>query len=216
MRMPALALVLAAATLILVACDTFGGDSGGEPSPSPAPTSGDANGDSASAEEALRLYVERRLSQGFVAKCDDAERPQDVGKQCASFRGERGNLRAYELGPTFAEYTRLIVLEQLADGQWTIAHLESRDPSLPAAPGIPWPLAVGERVVVAGTAPECLRVREGPDQDAREITCLPDGTQVTITDGPVEADSLQWWQVDRLGWSASNWLRYPDEVPAGG
>jgi hypothetical protein len=56
-------------------------------------------------------------------------------------------------------------------------------------------------------------VRDAPDQDGTEITCLLDGTQVTITDGPVEADSFQWWQLDRLGWSASNWLRYPEEVP---
>lgn len=203
-------MLMAAAFLSLVACDTFGGSSDGEvPSPGGAddePTSVD----SASVEEALRLYVERRLRQGFVADCEDAERPADVGKQCASFRGERSNLRAYELGPTFAEYTRLLILEQLDDG-WTIAHQENRDPNLPAAPGIPWPLALGERVVVAGTG-ECLRVRDAPDQQGAEIACYVDGTPVTITDGPIEADSLQWWQLDRLGWSASNWLRYPEEV----
>jgi hypothetical protein len=208
-----LIVLLLAASLSLAACDAFGGDSGGEESPPAAPTNGDTSGDSSSADDALRLYVERRLSQGFVADCEDAQRPGDVGKQCASFRGERGNMRAYELGPTFAEYTRLIVLERLEDESWTIAHLESRDPSQPPAPGIPWPLAVGERVIVAGTAPQCLRVRDAPDQDGTEITCLLDGTQVTITDGPVEADSFQWWQLDRLGWSASNWLRYPEEVP---
>ena len=206
--MRVLAIGFAVTALWLAACDFRGGDT----APPAAPTDNAEGDDAGSAEDALRVYVERRLRQGFVAECDDARRPEDVGKQCAHFRGERGgNLRAYELGPTFSEYTRLIILEQL-DGVWTIAHLENRDPSLPAAPGVPWPLAVGERVVVAGTN-DCLRVREAPDADAYEITCLADGTRVTITDGPREADRLQWWQLDRIGWSASNWLRYPEEAP---
>ncbi len=161
-------------------------------------------------EEALRLYVDRRLSQGFLPNCDDAEQPDDVGKQCARFRGEREGLRAYELGPTFGEYTRLIILKQAGE-TWSIAHLENRDPSAPPAPGVPWPIEIGATVVVAGVT-DCLRVREHAGTLANEVACLANGTAVTISNGPVEIDDFQWWELEGYGWSASNWLRYPDEA----
>ncbi|MDZ4278140.1 MAG: hypothetical protein U1B78_03265, partial [Dehalococcoidia bacterium] len=90
-------------------------------------------------EEALRLFVQRRLNQGFVPNCDDAKRPDDIGKQCARLRAERDGLLAFELGPTFAEYTRLLILQPV-DGTWTIVHSETRDLSQPPPEGIPWPL----------------------------------------------------------------------------
>ena len=165
-------------------------------------------------EEALRLYVERRLSLGFVDDCDEARRPDDVGKQCARLRGVRNGMRAYELGPTFGEYSRLLILEQAGDG-WTIAHLERREPGQPPAAGIPWPLAVGETVVVA-VVDDCLQVREHPGLQAPAVACLEDGTVATINSGPVEIDGHQWWQLVGYGWSASGWLRYPEEAPASG
>ena len=110
--------------------------SGGDSTASESTATPDANAPSTSPEQALALYVERRLSQGFVANCDDAERPQDTGKQCARLRGERDGMRAYELGPTFGEYTRLIIL-QPANDTWTIAVLENRDPNGPPVPGVP-------------------------------------------------------------------------------
>ncbi len=165
-------------------------------------------------EEALQLYVQRRLSLGFVDDCDEARRPDDVGKQCARLRGVRGGMRAYELGPTFGEYSRLLILEQAGDS-WTIVHLERRDPGQPERPGIPWPLAVGETVVVT-VADDCLRVRERPGLQAPEVTCLENGAVATIKSGPVEIDEHQWWELVGYGWSASDWLRYPDEPPASG
>jgi hypothetical protein len=191
------------------ACGAFGDDDGGTDGPAETPTAEPAG---QPPEEALRLYVERRLNQGFVADCDDAQRPDDVGKQCASFRGERGDLRAFELGPTFSEYTRLIILEPAADG-WTIAHLENRNPDDPPAPGVPWPLEVGANVVIAGTDPSCLRIRERPGTLAPELACLEDGIVVRIAEGPVNVDELQWWRLEAYGWAASNWLRYPEDVP---
>lgn len=165
-------------------------------------------------EEALRRWVENRLAVGFVADCDDARRPEDVGKQCARFRSERDGMVAYELGPVFSEYTRLMILKRVGD-TWTLAHMEERDPNQPPVPGIPWPLEVGASVLVAGTG-DCLRVRERPGTQAPEVACLDDGTAVTISSGPVEIDGYEWWQLEGYdGWSASNWLRYPDEAPAG-
>jgi len=204
--MRVLAIGLALVAVYLAACD-YGGDVASNPAPSESPA---ASGDSGSAEETLKRFVERRLGLGFVADCEDAKRPDDIGKQCAHFRGEKGELRAYELGPTFSRYTRLIILKRIDDG-WTIEHLESRDPAAPPVPGIPWPLAVGEDVSVAGTD-SCLVVHEEPGQRAPEVACLADGTRVRLNGGPIDAEGLQWWRLQGFGWAASNWLRYPEEV----
>ena len=204
----AVATVWATAVLV-VGCGLVGDDDSQGTASTPA---SEATGTPAvPPEEALRLYVQRRLNQGFVAECDAARRPDDVGKQCARLRGTRDGMRAYELGPTFGEYTRFIILEQVGDS-WTILHLERRDPNSPPAPGIPWPLRVGASVVVAGVT-DCLRVRERPGLLAGEVACLEAGTAVTISSGPVVIDEHDWWQLEGYdGWSASNWLRYPAEA----
>jgi hypothetical protein len=204
-------LVLTALAAVGVACGIMG-DSTKDAVVTPAP---DATSEAAvPPEEALRGWVQNRLEVGFVANCDEARRPDDVGKQCARFRGEREGMLAYELGPVFSEYTRLVILKRVGD-TWTLARMEERDPNLPPVPGIPWPLEVGVSVVVAGTD-DCLRVRERPGTQAPEVACLPDGTAVTISSGPVEIDGFEWWQLEGYdGWSASNWLRYPDEAPVG-
>jgi hypothetical protein len=195
-----------------VACGLRDGDDG---TPDGTPTAGVDATPTAEIppEEALGRWVQNRLNVGFVPDCDDARRPDDVGKQCARLRGERDGMVAYELGPAFAEYTRLMILERVGSA-WTLAHLENRDPALPPVPGIPWPLAVGATVVVAGTG-DCLRVRAQPGVQEELVDCLEDGTEVTVNAGPAERDGLQWWQLDGKGWSAGNWLRYPEEVAAG-
>jgi len=199
--------VLWAAAGLAIACGLVGGDDTGDGTPAAEPTTTPA----VPPEEALRLYVQRRLSQGFVAECDEARRPDDVGKQCARLRGTRDGLRAYELGPAFGEYTRLIILEQVGD-TWTIVHLEGRDPGQPPVLGVPWPLRIGATVVVSVTG-DCLRARERPGLMAGASACLENGSVATITAGPVEIDGLQWWELEGYGWSASNWLRYAEEAP---
>ena len=214
MTRPARTPLAAAAIVIVAALAVACSSGGGKISSTPAP-GGTPNGTPAiPPEDALARYVQNRLSQGFVADCVKAQRPGDVGKQCARYRGERDGFLAYELGPVFAEYTRLIILERAGDS-WTIAHLENRDPAQPPAPGIPWPLRPGAEVVVAGTD-DCLRVRAQPRVSAPEIACLDDGTAVTIASGPQDADGFQWWELESYGgWAAGNWLRYPDEAPTG-
>lgn len=202
--------LLAIATLAIGALFAIACGDGDRAAPAPDGTqAGPTPTASTPPEEALRLFVQRRLGQGFVADCEEARRPGDVGKQCARFRGERDGLLAYELGPTFSEFTRLIILERAA-GSWTIAHLENRDPDLPEVPGIPWPLQVGASVVVAGTG-DCLRVRSQPGVNSPQVDCIDDGVTVTINAGPVEQDDLEWWQLEGYGWVAGAWLRYPDE-----
>ncbi|MGD9932480.1 MAG: SH3 domain-containing protein [Dehalococcoidia bacterium] len=67
----------------------------------------------------------------------------------------------------------------------------------------------GQQVVVAGTG-DCLNVRSDPSTDAPVIDCLPDGTALTILDGPQEAAGRTWWRVNvgaANGWAAEEYLR---------
>jgi hypothetical protein len=206
-----LAAALLAAAAVAAAC--AGSDNaGGQSTAPPAGTPGPSETPSTPPEEALRRYVQNRLNQSFVADCDEAQRPGDVGKQCARLAGERNGMLAYELGPTFAEYTRMLIIKPEGN-DWTLVRLEVRDPTLPPVPGIPWPLEVGARVVVVGAAPDCLRIREQPGTAATQVGCLDDGTAVTVVAGPVERDDIEWWQIEGQGWAAGAYLRYPEEAP---
>ena len=195
----------ACAATLAVACGFGGG--GGEQDATATP---DVSAPATAPEEVLRQYVANRLFAEFVADCEDAQRPDDVGKQCARRVAERNGLLAYQLGPTFSEYTRLIILKPAGD-TWTLEHLEERNANEPPPPGIPWPIEIGATLVVAGTAPDCLRVRERAGLQAPEIACIDDDTAVTVVSGPVEIDGLQWWQLEGYGWAAGSYLRYPDE-----
>jgi hypothetical protein len=206
---------LAAVALVTVAALAIACSSGGNqlakstpvtPAASETPPS---NGTpTTSPEDALARYVQR-LNQGFVADCDKAKRPDDVGKQCAHKLGERGDLVAYTLGPTFSNPTRILILQPEA-GDWTLVSIQTLDPNQPKAPGIPWPLEAGAHVVVAGTAPDCLKIRAAAGIGAAPLDCIKDGTAVTVVAGPVAQDNIDWWQLENLGWAAGDYLRYPD------
>lgn len=57
---------------------------------------------------------------------------------------------------------------------------------------------------------DCLNVRGGPGRNAPILTCLQNGTAVRIAAGPINADGIDWWQLDGLGWAAGEYL-----APAG-
>ncbi len=83
-------------------------------------------------------------------------------------------------------------------------------PTQTAAPTAPVTLGVGgtARVVNLNGAP--LRAREAPGLSARVAARIPEGSLVTLRDGPVEADGYQWWSVEAeagVGWVAG---RAPD------
>jgi len=75
------------------------------------------------------------------------------------------------------------------------------------------PFAVGELVVVTGTAPECLKVRATPTTD--QLACVTDGTQLEILGGPQVGVGLNsFWNVKVasgprkgiVGWAADTFL----------
>lgn len=129
---------------------------------------------------------------------------------CSQARGEREGVRAFVLGEPLSEPSRWAFLQETGGG-WQVVHSPEITPETSAVPGTPWPLAPGAEVIVVGTAPDCLNVREGPSLDQAGVDCIPDGTVVTVSTGPAESDGLLWWQVEgRAGWVASDFLRYQD------
>ena len=65
--------------------------------------------------------------------------------------------------------------------------------------------------VVAGTG-DCLNVHESPKAGAKLVTCLRDGTAITILEGPTTADGFAWYRVarpespDQAGWAVGKYL----------
>ncbi|MFN2290810.1 MAG: SH3 domain-containing protein [Anaerolineae bacterium] len=68
----------------------------------------------------------------------------------------------------------------------------------------------GVTVVVEGTQGAGLRLRAEPTTGGRLVTAVREGTELTVTDGPEEADGYVWWKVrapdGKEGWGAANWL----------
>ena len=69
---------------------------------------------------------------------------------------------------------------------------------------------VGGRALVVKTLGNGLRVRTQPTVNAAEVTRLPDGTTVSVLEGPRLADDFVWWRVrgnGSVGWVADEWLQ---------
>lgn len=88
------------------------------------------------------------------------------------------------------------------------------------------PLTVGMQVEVNTTEGDLLRVRAAPGLSGAVLFSLPDGTRVTLTEGPVRMDGLNWWRVTtgdgRSGWAVDGvwdggtWLNTLIPWPSGG
>lgn len=206
MNTPRIVILVAVCIAILFAAACGGGSSKPAASPTPkAPGPLDALGD----------WVRANRNVDFVGDCAGAKPGVDVGKVCGTQIGSRGTRRAYSLGPTFSDGTGVALLEQKAEG-WTVLSVKNRDLSAPAVPGIDWPLQVGDQVVVIGLGdPDCLRVREQPTQQGKQLGCEYDGTKAIVQEGPVEAETFTWWRIagDGFnGWAAGTWLRLPEAI----
>ncbi len=62
------------------------------------------------------------------------------------------------------------------------------------------------QAVVIGTS-GCLNVREAPSASADKLGCLPDGTAVTIAEGPTSAGGFAWYRIEPTGsLTKSGWV----------
>lgn len=202
--------ILSIATLVLIGALAAAACGGGSSKPASTPTPRVPG-----PLDVLAEWVRVNRNVDFVGECASAKPGVDVGKTCATLVGTRGTRRAFSLGPTFSDSTALAILEQKPDG-WTVLSVKNRDPSAPSVPGIAWPLQVGDQVIVIGLGdPDCLRIREQPTQQGKQLACMPDGTKAIVQEGPVDAETFTWWRIagDGFnGWAAGTWLRLPEAI----
>lgn len=67
------------------------------------------------------------------------------------------------------------------------------------------PFEAGQIARIVNTG-SCLNVRTYPGVNAPVWSCLPDGTRLRIALGPLYADGIWWWAVERQGWVAQPYL----------
>ena len=205
-------LIIPIAALLIVLGAACGGGNNKTTPKTPAATATPAN---PGPEDVMGDWVRANRNVDFVGQCANAKQGIDVGKLCVTLAGTRGTRQAYYLGPTFSDYTALAMLEKKPEG-WTVLSVANRDLSAGNVPGIPWPLQVGDQVVVVGLSDnDCLRVREQPSQQAPQMICIAPGSTAIIQEGPTAADNFQWWHITGdgfNGWSAGTWLRLPDAI----
>jgi N-acetylmuramoyl-L-alanine amidase len=104
-------------------------------------------------------------------------------------------------------------VEQLYGGGNGEGEGEQLKPPIDAPPSSLHP---GMQAVVVNTGGKGLNCRPSPGLGQDPLEKLPDGTVVTIIDGPVQEGEYTWWQVEppshRLCWAAENWLAPLDTV----
>ena len=186
-----------------------GGGGGGEGGGKQTPTAEATPDESSDAEAALASYIQQKLTLEYAGDCSASILPKGEGRVCSAFKGERQGRRAYVIGPSSYE-SNLWLFLRADGGEWQVYATQPVNADTANLPGAPWPLEKGAKVVVAGTG-SCLNVRVAAGTKEAAVDCLADGTEVTLAEGPVEADGFQWWRVeDRSGWVAGDYLRYPE------
>lgn len=80
--------------------------------------------------------------------------------------------------------------------------------STPPVTALPTEIRPGALVVVTGAGK--LNLRESATTGANAVDQVPDGTVLTVLEGPQQADSYTWWKVrtpeGTEGWAAADWL----------
>jgi hypothetical protein len=74
-------------------------------------------------------------------------------------------------------------------------------------------LAVGGRARLVNLNGAPLRAREAPGLSGAVVGRIPEGSEVALSEGPVEADGYTWWRVEAEG--AAGWVAAssPEGVP---
>lgn len=129
--------------------------------------------------------------------------------------GDGDGEAVFEASPTaIAEATAEAATTTTAEAATTPGETPGSE-STPGATAIPTGPPTGGKfeiadVLVVTGAGDCLNVRVGPDRLQPAIVCLKDGSEVSVTGGPQEADSFTWWQVVTPlgeGWAVEDYLR---------
>jgi hypothetical protein len=73
----------------------------------------------------------------------------------------------------------------------------------------------GVKVVVVGSNPEGLNLREQPSTTAKVLQTVTDTTRLDVIDGPVTAEDYVWWKVRSKkqveGWAVAQYLKLEEQ-----
>jgi hypothetical protein len=164
----------------------------------PAPTA--TPGSYTDPDDALAAFVQGGLGQTYLGPCPESP-PATEGICSVELYRSDVLLTAY-VGPPLSEGLGEAVLVKNENGTWAMNFIPA-----PASTT----LTVGGQAIVYGSE-QCLNVREAPTVSSTPpLSCQIDGTRVTVSEGPVSADDLDWWRLQDLGWAAGQYL-----IPAGG
>ena len=95
----------------------------------------------------------------------------------------------------------------VAEGDGAVAWLS---PDLGGTQPVDRSIQVGDRVLVTVGDTGKLKVRETPSTAAAEVRQINNQTELTITEGPVEADGYTWWRVTNNDNSLDGWAAEGD------
>jgi hypothetical protein len=165
---------------------------GATTTPSRGPTA--TPGTYASPDDALAGFVQGQLQTTYLGPCT-----QQAGQGVCSTElpGRSDVLAAFFVGPPLSKALGEAVITKGTDGKWVVEFL--------LAPQGGGALSVGIQAVVYG-AGDCLNFHEEPRVAGKTLSCQGDGAKARIVSGPVEADSITWWQLDGLGWGSAEFL----------
>jgi hypothetical protein len=108
-----------------------------------------------------------------------------------------------------AASTTVFAQTPLPTAAGTTATTDASASTTPSPPVTTATLAAGTSVTVTGTG-DCLNLRAEPSTDATVLTCIPDGTNLVLAEGPQPLAGRNWWRVEfagNSGWVAEEYLR---------
>lgn len=86
----------------------------------------------------------------------------------------------------------------------------TQPPGVTTPPAAGGELAIGATVVVTGSGGTGVNFRAEPSTESDIIDVLLDGTELTVVDGPLDAEGYTWWQVEGVagtGWLVQDYLQ---------
>jgi Bacterial SH3 domain len=136
----------------------------------------------------------------------DASAVQAAQKQVADLQKQLHDLQLKMAGEQAAREAEAMAAD-LIRKQQEVARAKEAATSPPASGGI----AVGGTAYVTRAGGMPLRLRSGAGLNHDAIDRLPPGTQMTLLEGPHQADNHAWWHIrttdGREGWVAGEELR---------
>jgi predicted RNase H-like nuclease (RuvC/YqgF family) len=151
-----------------------------------------------------------RLQKATSGAKSDASALQVAQKQVADLQGQLHELQRKLAEDKATQEANAAVADRIRKQQES-ARAKATTAAPAAAPAASGGIAVGGTAYVTRAGGMPLRLRSGGGLSHKVVDKLPPGTQMTLLDGPHQADNHAWWHIrttdGREGWVAGEELR---------